>query len=178
MTTYDDKKLKNNASRRIIPIHSKLIELGFLRHAHQRTELFKTGNCTCPRLWPELTLSSVSQCYGQKPGRFFNEKLKKETNIGIGTKHKSFHSYRHTVATKLINALVPEERVAAITGHSLGNGELLNRYVKGIDVKQLKKDIELLNFDTELVNVSPFEGESGLEKKKNANNNAIGENDE
>jgi len=173
----DDKKLKNNTSRRIIPIHSKLIELGFLKHVNQRKELVKTGSCTCPRLWPQLTLARISQCYGKKPSYWFNQTLKKET-LGIETKNQCFHSLRHSVATKLINALVPEERVAAITGHALGNGELLNRYVKSIDVKKLKKDIELLNFDEERVNVSPFEGKHGLEKNKNANTNAIGKNDE
>ena len=168
----EDKKLKNSTSKRIIPIHSKLIELGFLNHVQQRKELFKTGNCSHSRLWPQLTLSSVSQCYGKKPSRFFNCQLKKETNVGVGTKNKSFHSFRHTLATELINALAPEERVAAITGHSLGSGELLNRYVKGIDIKQLKKDIELLNFEQELVNVSPFGNNNELEKKEKRSKNA------
>ncbi|WP_338033894.1 site-specific integrase [Herbaspirillum huttiense] len=103
-----DKRLKNATSKRLVPVHPQLLELGFLDFVE---DVKKTGK---DRLFPHL--SYVENSYGRLPGRNFAEYL---TSIGITEKEKVFHSFRHTFNDNLKQiALLGEEARSELTGHA------------------------------------------------------------
>ena len=95
-----DKKLKTRNSKRIIPLHQTLIDLGFLDYYHI---LEKKGK---ERLFHELSLGRDG--YTKNPSRFFNDYLRK-LDLKSATKKYDFHSFRHTCNNSLIQKDVIEE---------------------------------------------------------------------
>ena len=95
-----DKKLKTRNSKRIIPLHQTLIDLGFLDYYNI---LEKKGK---ERLFHELSLGRDG--YTKNPSRFFNDYLRK-LDIKSATKKYDFHSLRHTCNNSLIQKDVIEE---------------------------------------------------------------------
>lgn len=90
------KRLKNRASRRKVPVHSKLIELGFLefvaaRKAAEKDTLF------------DLQLDSRDGM-GQSVGRKFATYLR--GNVGITDRRKVFHCFRHGFVTRVAQTIV------------------------------------------------------------------------
>jgi integrase len=131
----DDKELKNPNSKRVVPIHSWLIEQGLLEHWR---EAAKQGN---ERLWPRLTKGNNG--YGSAISKWFNERLRK---LGIHEKRKVLYSTRHTVATRLKHADVQDHAIAELLGHKV-EGITMSRYGKKLDVGKLKGVVEKLRFD-------------------------------
>ena len=101
-----DQHLKNKSSKRIIPIHPKIIEMGFEEYymsvKAKRKEL----------LFYQLIYSPVDY-YISKMSKWFARYLDK---LGIKTKRKVFHSFRHTVKPELRDAGVGQEYQNAICG--------------------------------------------------------------
>jgi integrase len=95
-----DKKLKTRNSKRIIPLHQTLIDLGFLDYYHI---LEKKGK---ERLFHELSLGRDG--YTKNPSRFFNDYLRR-LDIKTPTAKYDFHSLRHTCNNALIQKDVIEE---------------------------------------------------------------------
>lgn len=104
----EDKKLKSQASKRLTPIHSTLIELGLLSYVNK---LQAAGE---KRLFPELTPSRDG--YGKNPSRWFG-KYRREKGL-TDERDKDFHSLRHTFIDSLKQQGVPENEVKAIVGHT------------------------------------------------------------
>ncbi len=95
-----DKHIKGDATERIVPIHPKLIELGFLEFvAHQKKQGYK-------RIFQNLYYT-VGKGYGQAFSKKFNNRNFKrefidEELLKIGAKkRKDFHSFRHTFTENL-----------------------------------------------------------------------------
>ena len=88
-----DKKLKTPNSKRIIPLHQTLIDLGFLDYLHILEQNGKE------RLFHELTLGRDG--YTKNPSRFFNDYLR-ELGIKSATEKYDFHSLRHNCNIELI----------------------------------------------------------------------------
>jgi ribosomal protein S8 len=88
-----DKKLKTPNSKRIIPLHQTLIDLGFLDYLHILEQNGKE------RLFHELTLGRDG--YTKNPSRFFNDYLR-ELGIKSATEKYDFHSLRHNCNNELI----------------------------------------------------------------------------
>lgn len=76
------------------------------------------------RLFPQLTYSK-SDGYGRNLGRWVNERLL--PSLGIKADNLTFHSFRHTMISKLAAANVPQEHIKAIVGHDQGT-TTLNTY--------------------------------------------------
>lgn len=95
-----DKKLKTDAtSFRLIPLHPKLVELGFLKYCET---LRKAG---FQRVFPELSYSSTDARYAKEPIRKMSAILKA---LGMPrTGDKVFHCLRHNLNDAL--ARVPME---------------------------------------------------------------------
>lgn len=110
------KKLKNSASKRIVPVHPRLIEYGFLDYFERMKA--RKGN---DRLFPQFSYSK-SDGYGRNLGRWVNESLLPD--LGIKTDQLTFHSFRHTMVGMLGAANVPQEHVMAIVGHEPGTTTL------------------------------------------------------
>ncbi len=132
------KRLKTNAAARRVPIHSRLIELGFLDYL----ESVKRLENPSIRLLHELSYSEQSG-WGRKLGRWFNTtflnglKIKK---IGL-----SFHSLRHSAITSMRRAGVERPIVQALVGHE-PDGVTEEVYTHGYDMVQLKAAIEKMHF--------------------------------
>ncbi|MET0015017.1 MAG: site-specific integrase [Sedimenticola sp.] len=132
------KTLKNINSKRLVPIHSKLIELGLLKYAEK---LHTRG---AERLFPELKRQRDG--YSQAASKWFGRVRKK---LGIGP---VFHSFRHTIATTLKNKGCDEPQVATLLGHSI-NSMTYGRYGKEYSPKVLSHLVEKLDFK---VPVKPY----------------------
>lgn len=111
-----DKRLKNLQSRRLVPVHDKLIELGLLTHI-QKLKVRREE-----RLFPELKLGrdGYSQSVSKWFGRFLDS-LDNNPDVTRGIRFKrgdlSFHSFRHTAANHLKNKGVTAPLRAALLGH-------------------------------------------------------------
>ena len=88
-----DKKLKTPNSKRIIPLHQTLIDLGCLDYLHILEQNGKE------RLFHELTLGRDG--YTKNPSRFFNDYLR-ELGLKSATEKFDFHSLRHNCNHELI----------------------------------------------------------------------------
>ena len=105
-----DKRLKNTASRRIVPIHSALIRCGFLDYV---------GKIKSGRLFPELPEDTKAPgSYKEKMSEYFTA-YRRERGVGAksGRSNKSFHSFRTTFISRLRLADVPPDRRRRIVGH-------------------------------------------------------------
>ncbi|OCH30563.1 recombinase [Aliivibrio fischeri] len=105
-TDSEDKKLKNAASHREIPITHHLKEL--------LLPLLKSKEVN-ERLFPDLPFNE-SNGYTNTPSKWFSKLCREELNL----KDVSFHSFRHYVITKLFNYGVKEELIGTLMGHSVG----------------------------------------------------------
>lgn len=145
----DNKLIKNKSSIRTIPLHPKILELGF-------AEYCKTvKNEGYEYLFPD----NVS-LYRRKPSAnasvWFHEYL---TNLGIlddNTRRKVFHSFRHTFITEMQRMGTPLEVRQSIAGHTTGvitidvygektqletMYEWLKRIDFGIDIPKLENNV-------------------------------------
>jgi len=98
--------LKNEHSRRNIPLHPVLIACGFLRHVKERQSGY---------LFPDLKLNPR----GKRSGYFsnwFSVYLRKK--VGITDTRKVFHSFRHTFKDLCRTAGIEEAVHDALTGHT------------------------------------------------------------
>ena len=117
-----DKHLKTQSSRRIVPVHDTLIELGLIEFI----QLLKIKDPKRERLFQELKYKSGN--YNQNVSRWFNTRYL--PSLGLKTDKKNFHSFRHTVSDHLKQKGVEPHFVNELLGHSSGNIDL-DRYGKG-----------------------------------------------
>lgn len=130
------KKLKNESSKRAVPVHSKLIELGFFDYF---TSTKKAGH---DRILYGLTYNKNTG-YGRNLGRWFNERLLPQ--LDLKTKRTCFHSLRHTVITKLQQKDVDASLMKRVIGHS--QTDVANQsYAEGQTMAQRKAAIELIDY--------------------------------
>jgi integrase len=127
--------LKNESSRRQIPIHSRLIELGLL-------DLVSASN---GRLFTDLSSAGARQLtasFSQWFGRYLRQV------IGIADRRKTFHSFRHTFKDMCREAEISKDLHDRLTGHSsrdVGDGygagmfplKPLNEAIKKITLPQI-----------------------------------------
>jgi len=124
----DKKKLKAEASRRKVPVHSELIKLGFLD--------FVKSQSGKPRLFMSFS-HNPKDGYGRNLGRWFRDTLLP----GLTMKEEGlvFHSLRHTMVERLAKADVPEPLYQDIVGHER-QGVTQKYYNKGGHTLAQKKE--------------------------------------
>lgn len=124
--TEGGKRVKTDASWRKVPIHSKLIQLGFLDYVEA------VRNAGHASLWPHLHLNPEKPSLGFS--RWFNECPRK----AVGVEIPDFHSLRHTVRSALSAANVPVTDQDNITGHAVqgSTGEKVYRHVELAKLRQ------------------------------------------
>lgn len=134
----DDKSLKTEAAKRIVPVHSALIELGFMGFL-QKSKAQRKSN---ERLLYELTYS-VRTRWGRMLGRWFNDIFLPA--LELKTDRLVLHSLRHTVITRLQRADVEIPKIQGLVGHepdTVTMGVYGNQYT----LPQLKDAIERLEY--------------------------------
>lgn len=90
----EDQSLKNQFSQRIVPIHSRLISMGFLQYVDSNQ-----SNAN-GRLWGSLHHNVHG--WGDAFGKAFGKMIKGTFTLGE-KQMKDFHSLRHSVTTYLID---------------------------------------------------------------------------
>lgn len=132
---HELKSCKTNGSKRAVPLHSMLLDEGILDFFASRKNkefIFK---------------------WKYHPEQGWSYKSSKDTAYFIQTPcsitEKSFHCFRHTVTTILMNELsenITKEMIAGVLGHSQ-KGETFGRYGKGFKAEKVKPVIEAIKYD-------------------------------
>jgi integrase len=133
----EDKKLKTDASRRLVPVHDKLIMFGLLNHV---ADLRKSG---AKKLFPDFTYCPKNG-WGRSLGRWFNDHFLDE--LGIKSPSLVFHSLRHTVTNNLMRMDVPESIIQAIIGHTRANMLSRHYFNSGYKLDQIRDAIHKLPY--------------------------------
>lgn len=128
------RRIKNLASKRVLPIHSHLIELGLLDHV---AAMRAKGSAA---LFPEQG-EAASPIWGRKLGRAMREII--DAQLGTEGAGLSFHSFRHYVQNALDRAGVDDKVVRDIIGHE-GKDVHEKTYRKQSTVAEMQKAVEIL----------------------------------
>lgn len=135
-----DKSLKRSHHARLVPIHKKLISMGFKEYVESVNH---------ERIFPDLEFKRDG--YGQKFSRWFCDTYLNERNCNIKKKgggHPVFHSFRHTVVTQLDHEhSIPDHHIAHLVGQKPpGNSVTTNRYIKPKDLQARQTTIKKLTY--------------------------------
>ncbi|WP_448106961.1 site-specific integrase [Pseudomonas azerbaijanoccidentalis] len=102
----EGQNLKNSSSRRTLPLHPSMVELGILRYVDS---VKATG---ADRLFPEL--EAVRGKLGHAPSKWFGRYRAKR---GVTDPRKTFHSFRHSFIDELRDAGVQDSLIKRMVGH-------------------------------------------------------------
>lgn len=146
LNSRNGKRLKTRNANRYLPIHSKLVELGFLDYVgHMKRLHFK-------HLFPDLHKGAGTP--GSKISAWFNSTHLKSW-CEIDDAQKKFHSFRNHFWTYAeLSPEVPESAIRKLTGTGRGRSVERVHYIKDADVKGCKKALEAIAFPT--VNFMPY----------------------
>jgi integrase len=130
------QQLKGEARRRIVPVHSELIRLGFLEYV-QATAQAAPGS-----LWPQLKFRTGKP--GANLSAWFSElrQAKPETGSPL---FPDFHSMRHTVRSKMTSAGFDVSIQDRVTGHTV-KGSAGTRVYTHVEVPLLRKAVESIHY--------------------------------
>ncbi|MCK0167275.1 site-specific integrase [Jannaschia sp. S6380] len=131
-----NRGLKNAAAVRDLPLHSRIMELGFADYV---AGLKTRGEVD---LFPELRPEADAESFGSN----LYKKWKKAKDVAPGTRgeRKMFHSFRHTVITHLRQETeVPKLAVTALVGHT-PDGETDGRYTKRMPLEKVAVAVNAL----------------------------------
>lgn len=127
-------RLKTKSSRRLVPVHPRLVELGLLQFA----ELTPTEFLFEPQ-W--RTTDNPARGAVDKLSKLLGRRLRE---AGISDRRKTAaHSFRHTVAARLKDSSVPEYQIAELLGHEI-ESLTVGRYGKTTDLVALRTAISNL----------------------------------
>ena len=114
--TSGGRTVKTATSRRRIPLHPALMEIGFPAYlAVRRSET---------RIEDDLLFSGLAVRGGRAPGaqwsKWFSRWRTEHLKLASGEERKDFHSFRHTFKDMCREAAIEEEVHDALTGHAGG----------------------------------------------------------
>jgi integrase len=153
-----DQSLKNMGSLRFVPIHSELINAGFIdyvqdiinlnrEHASQEANITRAKKKQpkvepIQRLFPELT-NAKRGGYGDGMSDKFMRYQRGECQIK--DKQKTFHCFRHTLTNHLDKAATDLLKIGSITGHT--HNDVLSRvYIQPATLPERQAAIEKLAY--------------------------------
>jgi len=144
----EDKSVKTQAGKRIVPIHPVLVELGLL----ERVESLKSKGQTL--LFPKLKPRQTTGKYSGSTTQWFTRHRRDQ---GIPDKDpktnlsKSFHSFRHTVINRLMVEGVDRLKYKHVVGHEGKEEDVTDLYEGGFPIKTLYEEVILkLDFSESL----------------------------
>ena len=129
----EDQNVKTSASRRLIPIHSRVLELGFVDYVNG------LGAPKQGYIFPEL--EPVRGKRGHAPSKWFS---RYKAKVGIKDGKKTFHSFRHTIIDDLRDAGTPDSLIKRIVGHE-DSAVTFGVYGSRIPLKAMRNAIEGLD---------------------------------
>jgi integrase len=168
------KVLKNQSSRRVVPIHSELIRMGFLDFVNQavkegREKLFSDGLTYDPKKgWGSRATHFF--CRFPSPSTKASGYLYKcgirERDAEGRTDRKNFHSFRHTFVDMARESGEEAYLVAPdITGHSRGKEGQIARYGNGFNLSKKQSVLEALTIPVDLSEVTYADFEERFKRK-------------
>ena len=131
---FPGKQLKNDYSRRLVPIHPRLIEEGLLElDAAGENDFLWPAPMRTPRRPADSPIDRLQRLLATRLQR-----------AGVNhPKKTAAHSFRHTLVARLKAASVPDYQISEILGHkneSMSTG----RYGTTTDLRRLQEVIRLL----------------------------------
>lgn len=124
----DDQRVKSDAAHRIIPIHSKLMELGFMNYVHAQSGTM---------LWNNLRRRNG------RAGGFFSQyfsRLRDSLEIPADI---VFHSFRHTFRSALAESGISELIIDRLLGHETA-GSVGAKVYTHVSLASLKEAVEAI----------------------------------
>lgn len=132
--TAEDKSVKTEESKRLLPVHARLIELGFLEYF----DALKGMGCT--ELFPDLKENSLGKRTkeaSQKIGRIIDRHVCKDRRL-------VFHSLRHAFKAKGNDAGLSDKTLDQICGHApVSTG---SRYGSEPRIRTIHRELHLIDF--------------------------------
>ncbi|ELE2165919.1 site-specific integrase [Vibrio fluvialis] len=135
--TQEDQNTKNSSSVRTIPLHPKLLELGFIEYVQSLNH---------ERVFPELKKGRDG--YGQAPSKWFG-RFRDSVLPKAKEENKAYHSFRHTFIDALKQSGASYSHAAAYVGHGDGS-ETFGRYGKAYVASALAPILDNITFDFDI----------------------------
>lgn len=133
----EEQRSKTNHSRRMVPLHPSLIELGLIDHVMEMRRRQQR------RLFPELTAGGIDGTFSYAFSKWWTEFRR---DAGLYVEGKDFHAARGTVVTILKRRKVAHELVQQIVGHDQ-KGVTNEHYFHGYQLDDLAEAIRHIDFD-------------------------------
>jgi integrase len=143
-STGEEQSVKSDAGHRIIPIHSKLIELGFLNYVQSQSG---------PLLWQDLPRRDGKA--GGYFSRFFGD-LRKRLSIPADI---VFHSFRHTFRSALAERGISELIIDRLLGHE-SSGSVGAKVYTHVSLGSLKEAVEAIRDPLQSTTLTIFKHEN------------------
>ncbi|WP_369349780.1 hypothetical protein [Stenotrophomonas sp. JAG2] len=141
-------RLKTSASKRLVPVHPTLIELGFMSFVSARRR--QSSNAL---LFPEVENYAVVHKRHTAMTKWFNDVLLKK--LAVKTAKKSFHSLRHSVIQKFFEDGTKAYKAHQFTGHELflpagtKASTQVNTYGRQFEPNELAELLTLLDYEVD-----------------------------
>lgn len=140
---FAEQRLKTPNAFRRIPLHARLIDLGFVQFV-QDLQVLIGGN---GRLFPEI--KPIKGYHSHKPGEWFNRNLRNSQGLDPNS---TLYTFRHAFRDKLVMQNASDEYLNRLMGHqgSPYGSSLLP------DVALMKDLIDKLDFSSIVQHVKPY----------------------
>jgi integrase len=135
----EGKSLKTASSKRRVPLHRVLLDLGFLDYV--------SSGHQSGRIFPEIKKGADgyhSHHFSKWWGRFAR-------HVGFKSSRTAFHSFRHNFLDALRAAETPEYINKALAGHS--DKSVHSQYGGGAPLSQLKMAVDKVNYNINLAEI-------------------------
>ena len=133
------RRVKNAMSRRIVPVHQQLVQLGFVDYAAVQTE------------WVFPDLPHGGEREGSTTAQFSKwfGRWRRANGLAPSDGSYDFHSFRHTFKDACRRALITEDVHDLLTGHAGSSNQRISRNYRGDDdIAWLAEVIAKVEFPT------------------------------
>jgi integrase len=157
--------VKTEAAIRRVPIHTKLIEVGFLAYVEARRQA-ASGAIQAGRkveLFPRLQAGH----HRGKGDSFSKQWARLLDRLGITDRSKTAHSLRHNVRTRLLG-LVDRPLVDALVGHDDDSNQAIYEHRDFIPIKLLRDAVQKLDYGKILEGLPSQHGGNHVERRTSA----------
>lgn len=132
--TGEGQHVKSDAGHRSIPIHSELVRLGLLEYVQAIRE---AGH---DKLWPMLSIDP------ERPGLYLSNWFGEyRRSAGLTERYPDFHSFRHSVRTRMSRAKILEKVQDAITGHET-QGSVGTKVYQDVGLEERLEAIQAISY--------------------------------
>ena len=159
--TDEHGSIKNESSKRIIPIHPTLVRLGLLGYVQKRRACKSREN---NRLWFSLVFKpgyGYGHDYSKSVGNFKKRYVSDD-------ERKVFHSFRHNFTDNLKQQGIQESMIAELVGHSV-KSVTFGRYGKDYNPSIMLESLAKLDYGFDmckLLGITPLDDKSIAEQIK------------